>query len=145
MKKWERKKNKLDFALDNGNMICNRFGMGDMILSSAQEKADYEYVHRHWVDLQPMAVGRLDIVDMEGEVDYSAAREFTEERLEAIRGVEREIGFIESQIACQPPYRVLVGWGIEDVRRSARNVATWSRILGRERAALAELKRGMKI
>jgi hypothetical protein len=53
-----------------------------MILSSAQEKADYEFVNKYWSDFGPMTYGRFDICDMEGQMDYSAARKFTEERLE---------------------------------------------------------------
>ena len=73
---------------------------------------------------------------------WSAAAEFTRERLEQIRKVEEEIAYLTPQrdsmrkrnsceaIEAQPAW--FQAWDILD------------RILAREQAALAELKRGMK-
>src|SRR5271165_1857069 len=59
---------------------------------------------------------------------WADAARLTMGRIEDIRQIEREIGFIKAQIACKPHYEDMVGpWSAEDVRRSARNLATWSR------------------
>ncbi len=61
------------------------------------------------------------------EIAWAAAAEFTREREEQIRHVEEEIALLE-------------GWKhLVEVKNPAA-----LRILGREQAALAELKRGMK-
>jgi len=104
-----------------------------MILSSGQEKEDFEYVERYWSDYHAMTYGRFDICDMEGNMDYSAARRFTDERLKEIKVVEAEIALL-----CE--YFPKIG-----ARRWKAEKNKWGGILGREKAALAELKRGMKI
>lgn len=117
----------------------------DMILSSAQEKADYEIVNKYWSDFGPMTYGRFDICDMEGEMDYSAAREFTEERLEEIRQVEEEIrlleGYNKSNKSCSENSFV----ELRSRERHATSFITVRRTIVRLHAALKELKRGMKI
>jgi hypothetical protein len=104
-----------------------------MILSSTQEKEDFEYVERYWSDYRAMTYGRFDICDMEGNMDYSAARRFTDERLEEIRKVEAEISTL-----CE--YFPKTG-----ARQWKAKKNEWSGILAREKSALAELKKGMKI
>jgi len=111
---------------------------------------DKEFVQAHWADgLDPNYTDDHQffyVRDIGINFDsWAAAAEFTRDRLEEIRQVEREIGFIERQLAVQPHYDDMVGpWSAEDVRNSARNVATWSRILAREHASLAALMRGIK-
>lgn len=62
---------------------------------------------------------------------WSAAKEFTDERLEQIRLVEEEIEQIEDDI--------------EDTRiHIPENIEAYKRILGRLQAILGDLKRGMK-
>ena len=104
----------------------------DMILSSAQEKADYEFVNKYWSDFGPMTYGRFDICDMEGQVDYSAARKFTEARLEEIKQVERAVLYLNETFACGPELNCVDC----DIMRGTKS---------REEAALKELRRGMKI
>jgi hypothetical protein len=106
--------------------------MEDMILDSEQEKRDYEFVNSRWIDFGPMTYGRFDICDMEGNMDYVAARKFTEARLREIRNIEEEIEFFEPWIE-----------GVASCIDSAGEKL--DRILTREYAALEELKRGMKI
>ena len=114
-------------------MICEYARqVEDMIVSPAQKKSDYEFVNRYWADLHPMAVGNFYVVDMEGQVDYSAARRFTEVRLKEIQDIEAEIKFFESWIEC-----------VATCVDGAGEIC--DRILARERAALVEIKRGMKL
>jgi hypothetical protein len=74
------------------------------------------------------------------------AAEFTRTRLEQIRQVEREITWLEETIDFD--------WFVDEARRAkdwsgkcfgvvARSTHTMARILAREQAALADLKRGM--
>ena len=103
-----------------------------MILISSKEKSDYEFVEKYWNDYSAMTYGRFDICDMEGQMDYSAARRFTVARLKEIQKVEEEIKFFEPWIEC-----------VATCVDGAGEIC--DRILARERVALAELKRGMKI
>ena len=120
-----------------------------MILSSAQEKSDYEFVNKYWSDFGPMAFGRFDICDMEGEMDYSAARKFTEERLEEIRQMEAEIALVDYDGKGGPDWDELINGRIGKEfglsMRVAQQKIRWCRILASRVAALQELKRGMKI
>ena len=144
-----RKKNKFDFALDTGQYDMQLCCWEDMILSSAQEKADYEFVNKYWSDFGPMTYGRFDICDMEGEMDYSAAREFTEARLEEIRQVEAEIALVDYDGKGGPDWDELINGRIGKEfglsMRVAQQKIRRSRILASRLAALKELKRGMKI
>ena len=89
-----------------------------------------KFVESHWLDMKPMIYGRFDICDPEGEMDWAAAAEFTEQRMEEIRQLEEEILFLGADlIDCE---------GIPDM------VAVIKRILTREQVALVSLKRGMK-
>jgi hypothetical protein len=98
-------------------------GDGDMILGLDRD-SDFVFVNNHWSDFTAMTYGRFDICDMEGNFDYSAARKFTEDRLEEIRKVEEELEWLHTK------------WLESDIVR---------RILKRERNCLMELKQGMKI
>ena len=99
----------------------------DEQLTAQQE---YEYVESRWSDYRAMTYGRLDICDMEGEMDYHAAYLFTKER-------ERQIAKVEQEIAEVKP------WADSPYAREAvRQVR--QRILAVEQARLAELRRGMK-
>ena len=114
-------------------MICEYARqVEDMIVSPAQKKSDYEFVNRYWADLHPMAVGNFYVVDMEGQVDYSAARKFTEARLEEIKQVERAVLYLNETFACGPELNCVDC----DIMRGTKS---------REEAALKELRRGMKI
>jgi hypothetical protein len=86
-----------------------------------------KFVESHWLDMKPMIYGRFDICDPEGEMNWSAAAEFTEQRLEAITLAEFDIAYLE-------------GCGISTMEQGESQ----KRILAREQAALVELKRGMK-
>lgn len=99
----------------------------DEQLTAQQE---YEYVESRWSDYRAMTYGRLDICDMEGEMDYHAAYLFTKERERQIAEVEEEVALLEAEAALWPNFY--------------KQQAAYSRILAREQAALAELKRGMK-
>jgi hypothetical protein len=120
-----------------------------MILSSAQEKADYEFVNKYWSDFGPMTYGRFDICDMEGNFDYSAARRFTEDRLEEIRQTEADIKTFEEWIT---PWEAFIDDYIicghhqsqECVKEVRWEISTY-RIIAILQAHLAELKKGMKI
>ena len=94
---------------------------------NADEKQAYEYVVSVWGNTIPdcMTYDRFDICDMEGEVNYIAAAEFTRKRLAEIAEVEEEIKWLQSW-----------GYGNDKINAPAR-------MLARERAELAELKRGM--
>lgn len=117
----------------------------DMILSSAQEKADYEFVNKYWSDFGPMTYGRFDICDMEGEMDYSAAREFTEARLEEIRQVEEEIRLLEGYNKSNKSCSENSFAELRSREQHATSFITVRRTIVRLHAALKELKRGMKI
>ena len=69
----------------------------------ADEQKMWEYVHARWTDMKPMAVGRFDIFDMEGQMDVKAAYEFTEQREREIAEVEEEIAWLNQMSAtCLP-------------------------------------------
>ena len=79
---------------------------------------------------------------------WAAAAEFTRNRLEEIRQVEREI---EELLTFSGSGGDWCEWGIEgpyvadkEVASLIRGYTTRCRILAREQAALAELKRGMR-
>jgi hypothetical protein len=86
---------------------------------------------------------------MEGQMDYSAARKFTEERLEEIRQVEAEIALVDYDGKGGPDWDELINGRIGKEfglsMRVAQQKIRWSRILASRLAALKELKRGMKI
>jgi len=86
---------------------------------------------------------------MEGEMDYSAARKFTEERLEEIRQVEAEIALVDYDGKGGPDWDELINGRIgKEFGLSmgvARQKIRWSRILASRLAALKELRWGMKI
>jgi hypothetical protein len=76
---------------------------------------------------------------------WSAARAFTEERLEQIRQVEEEIQYLalhlrSIKLAIEGAYEMRAPANLED---DQRDYSTVCRILAREQAALAELKYGM--
>jgi hypothetical protein len=123
--------------------------MEDMILSYKQEQEDYEYVERYWSDHHAMTYGRFDICDMEGNFDYSAARRFTDDRLEEIRQVEAEIALVDYDGKGGPDWDELINGRIGKEFGLSANVAQqkirWCRILASRVAVLAELKKGMKI
>jgi hypothetical protein len=81
------------------------------------------------------------------EEAWSAAAEFTRERLEQIRQVEQEVGKVDYEqneafmlIRDVPPKSV----HLEMIVMWVRSLCATSRILAREQAALAELKKGMR-
>jgi hypothetical protein len=94
-----------------------------------------QFVREHWASMGPMIVGRFDICDMNGEMNWQAAREFTEQRLEEIRQVEAEVDAAYSDVRW-----FAQGAQYEDKEQEAIHL----RILAREQAALAALKRGLK-
>jgi hypothetical protein len=99
---------------------------------------DEEFVSQHW-DVSGAGLWRTiehgcvpwRVDDADG---WSAARAFTEERLEQIRLIEEEIIYLISDM--KPD----LDCGIKDCCHCAAS----RRILAREQEALAELKRGMK-
>lgn len=112
---------------------------------------DEDFVRAHW-DLgkwEPRRGhdGRYGIagVPNSGRCDdlsdaWLCARAFTEQRLEEIRQVEREIELIAENVDGRA-HRIRYGgeaWPI-----ATRLQATFARILAREQQALADLKRGM--
>jgi hypothetical protein len=68
---------------------------------------------------------------------WSAAAEFTRERLEQIRQVEEEISVITHE------YKKATVCGVS-MGAATGKVLIWQRVLAREHAALADLRRGMK-
>lgn len=80
------------------------------------------------------------------EAGWSAARAFTEQRLEEIRQVEEEIAVIALFVAGREEAAIDRYAPIEKIFRSALLAQgdSLSRILAREQQALADLKRGMK-
>jgi hypothetical protein len=119
-------------------------------MNTVQDKLDYEYVNSHWSDYCPMTYGRMDICDMEGEMNYAAARKFTDERLEEIRQVKEEI---KELVKVRDMYFDVVIDLINEVDGIEFVDCEWdsfydlclnSRILGRQLSVLAELQRGMK-
>ena len=103
----------------------------DEQLTAQQE---YEYVESRWSDYRAMTYGRLDICDMEGEMDYHAAFLFTKQREREIAEVEEEIAWLNQMKRNLPP-----GRPTKEERQ-----AILQRILAVEQARLAELRRGMK-
>lgn len=67
------------------------------------------------------------LADTEAEA-WSAARAFTEARLESIRLVEEEVAWVTERLACP----------------MSKDCETAKRILAREQKVLEELQRGMK-
>ena len=116
---------------------------------------DERFVREHWEDvtvewgriegkLYGMATSQSRPIYLHGyktEAEiWSSARRFTEERLEQIRQAEKDVRRVMKFVAqCR-------GYLIEriDPRHDTEALASWSRILAREQAALDELKRGMK-
>ena len=107
-----------------------------------------EYVRSKWRGVQQYVCGGTNgnsyyvgsdgfIASFCGETEnesWTAAAEFTRQREEKIRQVEEEIGVCEGCLRMwQPPFGNDYG-----------GVGPMKRILAREQAALAELKRGMK-
>jgi len=82
-----------------------------------------------WVQWGEASLGRLVFSEAEA---WSAAAAFTRQRLEEIRQVEEEIENIRSSSE-----------GLQENGEYYR-MRVFDRILAREQAALAELKRGMK-
>lgn len=80
---------------------------------------------------------------------WSAAAEFTRTRLQQIRDVEEEIAWLGKNLP-RPP-RARPGESMSEALRSERVAAyerdkpTAVRVLDREQAALAELKRGLRV
>jgi hypothetical protein len=68
---------------------------------------------------------------------WSAAAEFTRARLEQIRQVEEEIALVTHE------YKRATVCGVSMGGATGKALA-WQRVIEREQAALAELKRGMK-
>jgi len=80
---------------------------------------------------------------------WAAAAEFTRNRLEEIRQVEEEISLVDRQIVGGVSIVISSIPEDEEEDAQARREETicnsrWCRILAREQAALAELKRGMR-
>ena len=95
-------------------------------------KTDEQFVREHW---------NLAYLSDWFEYDsWAEARAFTEARLEEIRQVEEEIAFLEHSTSCERerfPYSLRVF-------PAEKRFVSYSRILARERAALADLRKGMK-
>ena len=115
---------------------------------------DEEYVRSKWKDVENykdfgMYVSlRSDSETVSTWSSWYAAAEFTRNRMEEIRQVEREIEVLESWITNRLswilPINDSLAWEGPGLANKARYVITYSRILAREQAALDELKRGMK-
>jgi hypothetical protein len=76
---------------------------------------------------------------------WQAARAFTEAREESIRQVEEEIEAVNEQVAAASSWIVACGdENPEGQKCAVAYVARWERVLAREQAALAELKRGFR-
>jgi hypothetical protein len=102
-----------------------------------------QFVREHWASMGPMIVGRFDICDMNGEMNWQAAREFTEQRLEEIRQVEEEIKLLIEQVRHE--------WALQSLSPDDGaqqlyivRALRFGRILVREQAASLALKQGMK-
>ena len=118
---------------------------------NADEQKAYDYVVSVWGNTIPdcMTYGRFDICDMEGEVNYIAAAAFTRKRLAEIADVEKEIATIET---CIDDCLTVIDYERDYPSDESANIYlrtrinrkdALNRILTREQAALAELKRGM--
>ena len=98
-----------------------------------EDQLHEEYVHAVWKDYGPMTYGRFDICDMEGDMNWQAAAEFTADSCEEIRQLEEEILYINN---AWPPF---VASGYEQAAMIIQR-----RILARLQSALEELKQGMR-
>jgi hypothetical protein len=115
---------------DRGRVLANRSGGGEWILSGNSNT-------------------KFEISKALTEAAaWSAARQFTEERLEEIRQVEREIEAAEAEAGDAQDWH---DWCVsgpyvpdKEVASAIRRYATRCRILARERAHLESLQRGMK-
>ena len=74
---------------------------------------------------------------------WQAARAFTEAREEEIRQVEQEIAILNLEF-WEMHGEIRLATMVEQYTPLVRELCRWARILAREQAALAELKRGMK-
>jgi len=126
--------------------------------------SDEEFVREHWerVHTGAAALHLSDycasiVVNAEEFPDWSAAAAFTRERLEQIRQVEEECGLLESlaPVIHRDDLHMWAGIDadpddatIDDCETIAIDNSKFQcrvqRILAREQAILAELKRGMK-
>lgn len=110
---------------------------------------DEEYVRAHWVSLVARTTddyrGPYDlklfrdaepIVGRTRAIVWALAAEFTSNRLEQIRQIEEEIREAEHKLKQQSVCGV-------SMSGPTPKEQIWKRILAREQAALAELKRGM--
>jgi hypothetical protein len=127
------------------------------------ELTDEEFVREHWESVRAsfyldspytfILVGRSDLDTVQKfhsthhgfETAWAAAAEFTRERLEEIRQIEREIEILELAL----PLRLdsiedhLLA-AVEATPRLGRDFTTLFRILKREQDALAALQNGMR-
>lgn len=96
---------------------------------------DEEFVRQHWFLVldDGYSVEVVNGIKFAGNRNrWSAAAEFTRNRREQIRQVEREIEAVRAAQEYWIRYT-------DDPK-----ICLWSRILAREQAALAELRRGMR-
>jgi hypothetical protein len=125
--------------------------------------ANEEYVRQRWIDValwdrdfSPYTVNlryEVEIVSHPGNFfcfhgakhseAWSAARAFTEAREEEIRQVEEEIALLNLEF-WEMHGEIRLATMVEQYTPLVRELCRWARILAREQAALAELKRGMK-
>jgi hypothetical protein len=136
------------------------FHFGRLVAREAKTDAavsDEQFVREHWNDVviewgriegkrygMALAEGRpiyLHGWETETEI-WSAARASTEERLEKIKQIDEEIGLVGAIESTTAAFiRSMAGHLKQD---AAKELPAWKRILARERAVRADLKRGMK-
>jgi hypothetical protein len=113
---------------------------------------DEQFVREMWVDccvedhstccgpFEPIRVRMTDSMSRwaaTAEQAWSAAAEFTRERLEQIRQVEEEVSVITHEYKKATVCGVFMG-------AATGKALIWQRVLAREHAALTELKKGMR-
>jgi hypothetical protein len=108
---------------------------------------DVEFGHDEWIvgiadkACSPSTESRFDANSKAGA--WSAAAEFTRERLEQIRQLDEEIEVVAQQVVMASNWIVSCGENLEGERCAKAHIEKWSRILARLEAALAELRQGM--
>lgn len=114
----------------------------------AQEKADYEIVDKCWADGLDRGSDGIFFFIGDAGVNFdswAAAREFTDERLEEIRQIEAEMVTLDTFIGGAAAVLLEAHKKGTDIRPIIVTRVRLNRTFRRLEAALAELKRGMKI
>ena len=120
------------------------------LVRSAWERCRVRFSEPHEGYAQGVYVAEVPMWKTSHKVEseaWSAAAEFTRERLEQVRQVEQEIELLRPSVGsdCEWVAWIENGWGLPEFQAgNIRNYVGWARILAREQATVAELKRGMK-